>query len=87
MRHLDRLTLAVQVMPATDILGNAIPQMVELADRLGCDITAKCNGVTIIALPGDDPKELADQWEWEQGSTHPVKLATSYGYRSRKAAR
>jgi hypothetical protein len=86
VRHLDRLTVEVNVMPATDIPGNAIPQMVELAGRLGCDVSAKCNGVKIIALPGDDPEELAAAWEWEIGSTHPVKLATAWGYRNRRRA-
>lgn len=86
MRHLDRLTVAVDVMAATDIPLNAIPQMVELADRLGCDVSARCNGVNIIALPGDNPEELAAAWEWELGSTHPVKLATVWGYRQRRRA-
>lgn len=83
MKHLERLTISVEVMPATDIPGKAIPQMVELANRLGCDVSAKCNGIKIIALPGDDPAELADAWYWEMGSAHPVKLATVYGYRNR----
>lgn len=87
VRHLDRLTVEVQVMAATDIPGNAIPQMVQLADRLGCDVSAKCNGVKIIALPGDDPEELAAAWEWELGGTHPVKLATAWGYRNRPRTR
>lgn len=86
MKHLDRLTIEVSVMAGTDIPGNAIPQMVELANRLGCDVSAKCNDVEIIALPGDDPEELAKAWEWELGSTHPVKLATAWGYRNRPQA-
>lgn len=86
MRHLDRLTIEVHVMAATDIPGNAVPQMVALANRLGCDISAKCNSVRIIAHPGDDPEDLAAAWDWELGSTHPVKLATVWGYRQRQAS-
>ncbi len=91
MRHLDRLTVEVQVMPATDIPGNAIPQMVELATQLGCDISARCNGVKIIALPGDDPEELAAAWEWESGSRirtrSPPPTATGSGARAETATR
>jgi hypothetical protein len=58
--------------------------MVELANRVGCDVSAKCNGIKIIARPGDEPSELARAWEWEMGGTHPIKLATVYGYRSRR---
>jgi len=32
--------------------------MVSIADQLGCFVMTEVNGATIVAKPGDDPKEL-----------------------------
>lgn len=81
MKHLDRLSFDVEVMAGTDIPGEAIPQMIDLANRLGCDVTARCNGIKILARPGDNPKELAGSWEEEVKGYWPHKLAAVARYR------
>jgi hypothetical protein len=83
----------------------AIPQMVEMANRMGmdnCDISARrvTASRSLRCQVMDDPGKEDGQphgrgcngvgmgtwWEWELGSTHPVKLATVWGYQNRRRA-
>lgn len=75
MRDNHLLTIPVEVMAGAHIIQGVIPQMIAMANRLYCHVSAKCNGVRIVARPGDDPEDLATAWETELRSAGPVKIA------------
>lgn len=58
----NHLYFTVYVYPGADCR-DACKQMVRLANRLGIDVDAKLNGVTVIAKPNASPVKLAALWE------------------------
>lgn len=48
------LWITIEVRPGSNIPARVIPEMIALAEKLGCTIQTKCNGVTVIACPGDE---------------------------------
>lgn len=77
MRGRNLLSIPVEVLAGAHITDDVIPQLIALANRVDCNVSAKCNDVKIIARPGDDPEDLAAAWEYELGSTCPIKIAMS----------
>lgn len=78
MKDLDSLWLKIDVMPGANIPARAIPDLIKLAERLGCTVKAECNGVTVLANPGDDPIDLAVAWEQELRNDRPHKVAAAW---------
>lgn len=56
------ISIKLEVMAGADIPKSVIPQMVALANKIGCGIEASLNEVTTIAYPGDDALDLAVAW-------------------------
>lgn len=78
MRELDTLWIEVDVRPGANIPASAIPDLIELANRLGVTVQAKANGVLVMAGPGDDPIDLAIAWEVELRSKRPHPIAVAW---------
>ncbi len=53
----------------------AATEAVDLADKLGVIVEYDFNGVTCMALPGDDPESLAEQCAVQMGRVTSVKIA------------
>lgn len=78
MKTLRSLRLTVEMAPGTQIISHGIPDLIELANRIGCSVHAKCNDVLVMAAPGDDPIDLAVAWEHELGSKKEHKIAVAW---------
>jgi hypothetical protein len=74
MTHLRSITLKVELSPGIDIR-NACCDLCELANRIGCMVEAKLNGVLLWAVVGDNPLKLAEAWEREMSSGKAHKIA------------
>ena len=63
--------MRVELSPGTDIR-EACCDLCELANRVGCMVEAKFNGVLVWAVAGDNPIKLAEAWDKEvtSGKTH-----------------
>lgn len=61
-RKAGSIFIEVQLVLGTDIPEVGIPDLVALANRLGCSVRTRANDVTIIAHPGDDPVDLVLGW-------------------------
>jgi hypothetical protein len=75
MTRVSDLHITVEAYAGTDIPERAIPQMVALANRLGVNVHADLNGVTVMAIPFVDPHALAVAWHEELLSKRPIKMA------------
>lgn len=67
--------ITVEAYGGTNIPERAIPQMVALANRLGVNVHADLNGVTVMAKPYVDPQALAARWHEELLSKRSIKMA------------
>lgn len=67
------LSTKVEVGAGCDIR-DAIQEMCILASRWGCIVHAELNGVTTMAKPGADPRELYKSWEMELKSKRQYKV-------------
>ena len=65
--------MRVELSPGTDIR-EACCDLCELANRVGCMVEAKFNGVLVWAVAGDNPIKLAEAWDKEvtSGKTHKI---------------
>lgn len=69
------IIIKVEGMAGADIPGSLIPQMVNLANKVGCCVQSKLNDVITIAYPGDDAFDLAVAWKMAISSKHSPAFA------------
>jgi len=69
------ILIKATVLAGTEI-NTAATEAVALADTLGVIVEYHFNGVTCIALPGDDPKSLAEQCAVQMDRETPIKIAS-----------
>jgi hypothetical protein len=74
MKELRSIALKVDLFAGTDIK-DACWEICELANRVGCLVEAKFNGVLLWARQGDNPLKIADAYEVELGSQKTLKIA------------
>ena len=74
MRRLRTVTITVELMAGAEIR-DACCDVCELADRMGCLIKAKFNGVMLWAREGDNPLTLAEEYDKELLSKSDYKVA------------
>jgi len=89
MADLDNVWLQVSLQAGTNIPASGIPQLIQLANRLGCGLRCEANEVTILVGPGDDPIDLAVAWEQESARKGQHKIAVAWRgreHRVREAA-
>jgi hypothetical protein len=56
-------------------------EMIELANRIRVSVRVQFNDVSVLAMPGDDPADIARSYRHEARSKFPVKVATARGGR------
>ena len=74
MRQLRSIAMAIEFTPGTDI-GEACCDICELANRVDCLVKGKFNDVTVMAVRGDNPSELAESWHTATKSKNTYKFA------------
>lgn len=76
--------LTVKLAPGTNIPARGIPDLIDLANKLGVSVHCKANDVLIMAGPGDDPIDLAVAWEREMSNDRPHKIAVAWSGREHR---
>lgn len=71
---MSNIRITADILPATDVLV-AAREAIDLADRIAVTIEYNFNGVTCLAVPGDDPEALAKNCMDMMSSKTPVKIA------------
>ena len=71
------LTVKVQAMAGNHV-GAIINDMCSLATRLGTIVSCDLNGVTTMAKPNADPRELYDLWNAEMKSDRQYKVVCAH---------
>lgn len=77
MQHLRSVTLRVELKAGTGIR-DACCDICELANRVGCLIEAKFNGVTLWAMEGNNPLRLAEEYDKALSSKNFCKIAKTW---------
>lgn len=78
MRDLRSIILSVELIAGTDIR-EACCDICELANRVGCTVEGKFNGVKLWANEGGNPLELVDRFHEAMESERTVKIAKTWG--------
>lgn len=76
MRNLD-VTLKVDLMGGTEIR-DACCDLCELANRVGCLVETKFNGVILLAREGNNPLELVKAYERCLDEKATIKIAKAW---------
>lgn len=69
--------LKLEFLAGTDI-DSACVEAVRIANMLRVTADFAFNGVKVMAKPDVCPKELAELWAVEIGSTHQIKIACAH---------
>jgi len=78
MRDLRSIILPIELLAGTDIR-DACCDICELANRVGCTVEGKFNGVKIWANEGGNPLTLMERYHKELLSDRTVKIAKAWG--------
>ena len=68
------LTVKVEASAGDDIVKEVLPEMCDLANRIGCLIVADLNSVHSMVKPGADPDEAGRLWNEALQSKRPYKI-------------
>ncbi len=77
MRHLRSVMMKVELIAGTDIR-DACCDVCELANRMGCLIEARFNGVRLWAREGDNPLTLEEEYGKVALSKRDYKVAKAW---------
>lgn len=68
------LTVKVEASPGASIPDDVLPEMCDLANKIGCLIVADLNSVHSMVKPGADPVDAARLWDEALQSKRPYKI-------------